>query len=193
MADEYDEPIVARETASLLDAHALYRKATRIIQLAVGHGSSRWPYLGWPKAASDADTQLLWQFRERRRIALPVRTATPAQLYFGIVQTDDSAGFDYLEPHLAVWIDHSPKQTDVRRNLLDRADRGRLPDSWTRRVQGWWALTAHDRLAAFADHQAACDWIIHRIEELDSAGVLNLLRAPTKSEIDIGAADGDGT
>ena len=93
MADASDEPIIAREAASLLDAHALYKKATRIVHSVVEVGKDRWPVFGWPKTANDADEQLLWQFKGHGRITLPMRTPTPAKLLFGIVQTDASAEF----------------------------------------------------------------------------------------------------
>ena len=175
MADASDEPIIAREAASLADAHSLYRKATRIVQAVTAIGKDRWPQFGWPKSPNDSDEQLLWQFKAHGRVTLPVRTPTPAKLLFGIVQTDVSAEFYKAEPHLAVWVEHAAKQGDFRRALIEQADRSGLDVPWKRRLPGWWALTASERLVAFDSHEAARDWVLARLEELDAAGVLALI------------------
>ncbi len=173
MADDHDEPIFAREAAALLDAHALFRKASRIIELVTDLGRTRWPELGWPKSLGDADEQLLWQFKGWRRIVLPVKTSSPVRIMFGVAQIDASAEFNQPEPHLAVWLDHSPMQTDLRRKLLAQADAGGLDSTWTLRVQGWWAVTAHKRLGAFGSHAEATDWLLAKLSELVAADLIN--------------------
>ena len=185
LADEYDEPIVAREAGSLLDAHNLYRKVTRIIHATTEVASSRWPALGWPKSQSDADMQLLWQFRERRRIVLPIRTAARTQLMLGVAQIDPSSRVHEPDPFFAVWVDHSPKQSDLRRTLLDQADAGGLATRWTRRLQGWWALAATERMGALGTHAEAVAWLVERLGDLDNAGVLALLSASDGSAMEI--------
>jgi hypothetical protein len=136
MADASDEPIIAREAASLTDAHALYRKATRIVHGVVDIGKARWPHFRWPKTANEGDEQLLWQFKAHGRVTLPLRATTPATLVFGIVQVDASAEFFKPEPHLAVWIEHNATPTAFRRGLIRQADEAGLPITWIRRLPG---------------------------------------------------------
>ena len=178
MADAYDEPIIAGEAAALLAAHALYQKTARIIAATMESGKERWPVLGWPKSTNDADEQLLWQFKRLRRLTLPIRTTGPAQLFLGVAQHDASAEFDEPEPHLCVWVEHPAKQVDYRRVLLDQADAGALGETWARRVKGWWALTAHQRLGSFGSQAEAVSWLIDRLDELDRAAIIALLTTP---------------
>jgi hypothetical protein len=171
MADPFDAPIVAGEAASLLPAQTLYLKVARIVAQVLEEGKERWPALGWPKSTNDVDEQMLWQFRNHGRFTVPVRVWGPVRLFFGVAQQDSSADFHEPEPHLCVWLEHAPRQVDLRRRLLDAADTGSLGSNWSRRLPGWWALTAHVRLGAFGDHAEAGDWILTRIGELSDAGL----------------------
>lgn len=182
VADDYDEPIDPGEAASLLGAYSLYRKTLRIIRSAVEKGQDRWSQLGWP-TATEADDQVLSQFKRSRRLTLPIGTATPIRIFFGIAQVDDSAQFNQAEPHLVVWAEHPPKQTDLRQALLDQADEGALAASWGRRIQGWWALTASEPLSAFRTHDAATSWIVDRLADLDRAGIIAYLGGPARSTV----------
>ena len=176
MADAFNAPIVAREAGALLDGQALLRKVSRLISQTVDDARPRWPQLGWPKSANDVDEQLLWQFYRHGRLACPVRTAARnVWVCIGTAQAEESADFRQAEPHLTVWIDQPPRQTDLRRRLLAEADRGHLPKMWTRRLQGWWPLFAHERLTAFADLSEARTWLLERAGELEASGILGLL------------------
>ncbi len=176
VADEFGTPIVAREAASLLDAQALLRKTSRLLQITMDEGRGRWPNLGWPKTVNDLDEQLLWQLHRFGRIVAPVGTAARGvTICLGVVQHEASAGFDHPEPQLAVWIDQPPRQTELRRRLLAQAEVEQLTAAWIRRLQGWWALEAHQRLTAFATADAASAWLLDRMSELDASGVLRVL------------------
>jgi predicted ATPase len=184
MADSYDDAIVAREAASLLDAHSLYRKMARIIQLATAEVRTRWPSLAWPKTAGEMEEQLLWQFRHSRRLMVRVRTSSKVDLFLGLVQEGDPAVFSAPEPHLAVWLEHQPKQTELRRRLLKVADEGNLSETWTRRLGSWWAVMADERIGAFGTQAEAKAWLLDRVAELDSAGLLSFAATASPGETD---------
>jgi len=197
MADEYDEPISNVEAATLLDAHSLYRKASRLIWMVadarenLSDDRKRWSELGWPTKLEGVEQEVLRGFGWSGRFAFPLSTPRqPVQIFLGIVQVDESADFREPEAQVAVWVEHPQKRTSLRDELRAQAEAGGLGAHWKRRHQGWWALTAHQPLSSFADHEAAVAWILDRFAELEAAGILAYVSSPNDSESSTGDSSG---
>ena len=67
MVDPSSNPISAREAASLLDAHAQFRRATRVLTEVTEQGHLRWPTWDW--GGKDQVTQAVpGQFQRHQRL-----------------------------------------------------------------------------------------------------------------------------
>ena len=65
---------------------------------------------------------------------------------------------------------------DLQREILALADTAGFGSAWHRSLGAWGGLKRTERLVVLGDQDAAVGWILARIVELDTAGVLGLVK-----------------
>jgi hypothetical protein len=169
MADEFDEPITSREAASLPASAQLMGKVARILWPVLETAADRWPESPWTASEDDLRKNLALWFRQRGRFTAQMHgyVRRGAWLDIGVWEGD--------EPELGVTVVTEPKSLDVRTAVIAIADNNGLPPTWARQLSGWHAVSIRSRLIGFSDHDAARGWLLARLEELGSAGLLSLI------------------
>jgi hypothetical protein len=170
MADAFDEPISSAERAALGPAHALLRKVARMLVPVAEAAASMAPHLGWRVTEPDVLKEVTSKLRAHGVMSVSTRAKLRAGISFGTFPEDGDTG-------VGAWVWSYPSATAVRRQLLGAADAGKLPIEWERSPVDWEALGAYRRLSEFADHNAAATWLVERLGELESAGLMKLLPA----------------
>lgn len=164
VADESSEPVSAREAASLLDAHSLFKKAARVLTNVNELGKERWPAWGW--SGRDQITQLiLGQFQRHARYTISTGSK-PAYLIVGFTDLYATG-----EAHLTVWVESDPKKPTIRQGLIAAAEVGGLDASWLRRLDTWQALSKTQRAATIEGSAATVAWFEACLEQLAAAGL----------------------
>lgn len=164
VADESSEPVSAREAASLLDAHSLFKKAAMVLTEVSELGKERWPEWSW--GGRDQITQLiLGQFQRHARYTIAT-SSKPAYLIVGFTDLYATG-----EAHLTVWVESDPKKPVVRQGVIAAAEAGGLDASWLRRLDTWQALSKTQRAATVEGRAATVAWFERSLDELDAAGI----------------------
>ena len=192
VTDPFDEPVAEAEASAMLDAATLLRKMRRLLRDTALEAQERWSELEFPKAQGVANRFVEEQFADHARLAIGTRSHR-AQVYFGMVQREATIDWIEREPHVAVWVEHHPKATDVRRRLIAAAASGQIDSQWQRSWKGYWALVRHAPAKELEDLPAMREWWFARLDELDRAGIVNLipqLGIPTAEE-DLAKEDDD--
>ncbi len=162
MTDDSSDPITAREAASLLDGHGLFRKAVRVLTEVGEVGLERWPWWGWGNR--DQVSQLvLGQFQRHRRYTMAT-TARPVYLVIGYTDLYASG-----EAHLTVWVETDPRKPDLRQRVLAAAKE--LDPAWAQRIDSWQALLRTQRAATIEGVPATLQWFTARLDELEAVGL----------------------
>lgn len=164
MADPSTDPVSAGEAASMLDAHNLFRKATRVLTEVNEAAKVRWPEWGWGNKDQVAQL-ILGQFQRHARFTIST-TSKPVYLILGYTDLLATG-----EAHLTVWVESDPKKVAVRMALLKAADEGGLHPSWIRRTDSWQALGKTHRAATLEGAQDTVDWLLARLEDLEASGL----------------------
>ncbi len=183
MADAYDEPLSNAELTALDSGHSLFRKVARILVPVAENARSVAPALAWPSDEDDVLRMGGRQFRAHGILGIFRRARLRAGVSRGALS-------DGGEARLGVWVWNNPKATDVRRQILARADETGLPAAWERDRVGWKGLGAYRRLTECADPKVAAAWLIEKLGELRQARILELL--PVLGPAGDGEADADG-
>lgn len=170
MADAFDEPISSAERAALGPAHALLRKVARMLVPVAEAAASMAPHLGWRVTEPDVLKEVTSKLRAHGVMSISSRARLRAGISFGTYPEDGDTG-------VGVWVWSHPSATAERRQLLDAADTGNLPLPWERSPVEWEALGVYRPLIEFDDHKAAASWLVERLGELESAGLMKLLPA----------------
>jgi hypothetical protein len=168
MADEFDNPISAREAASLRDAAGLFGKTRRLLAAVAGEANSRWPTFHWPTDERRIQRVMSTQFARHGRLFMVAGEAYRAYLIVGVTDVDGEA-------HVAFWVETRDKAIEPRRRIIAVADDAGLTANWERDMTSWGGLHRYERLVGFATQADAVEWFIARFEELDSAGILDLI------------------
>jgi hypothetical protein len=164
VADESSEPVSAREAASLLDAHSLFKKAAKVLTEVNELGKDRWPEWVW--GGRDQITQLiLGQFQRHARYTISTGSK-PAYLIVGLTDLYATG-----EAHLTVWVESDPKKPTIRQGLIAAAEAGGLDASWLRRLDTWQALSKTQRAATIEGSAATVAWFERCLDELTMAGI----------------------
>jgi hypothetical protein len=72
-------------------------------------------------------------------------------------------------------VESNPKYGPQRRAIIDAADRGGLDGAWVRQLAAWQALRVAHPAGGPIDQGALATWYVERVDELATAGVLELL------------------
>jgi hypothetical protein len=183
MADAFDAPVSAAEAASLDGAVGLFGKTRRILGAAAREANTRWPAFRWPADDRRILGMLSGQFGRHRRYLIVAGEEYRAYLFMGVTAFDGEA-------HATVWVETRNKAIDPRRQIIAAADAGGLSDEWERDMGAWGGLHKRKRLVALGAHAEVAGWLIGALEELASAGVLDLIPSLGRAEA-IEAADDD--
>lgn len=179
MADEYNEPIRTREAAALDDARRLLRKLARIFLPVTQELKEIWPPASFPVTEGEVRQALANQFNRNGRYTLSNQNQTRADLVFGVGWLDEDSW-------LTVRIEHSAKHGQDRLRLIDQADAGSLPANWGRFLTDSKAVRVDRRLPSFDLPADMTAWLLERIRELRSAGMLQAIDqmgSPTPQEL----------
>jgi hypothetical protein len=168
MADQFDNPISAREAASLGDAAGLFGKTRRLLAAVAAEANPRWPTFSWPTDERRIQRVMSTQFARHGRLFMVAGEAFRAYLIVGVT---DIAG----EAHVAFWVETRDKAIEPRRRIIAVADNAGLTANWERDMSSWGGVHQYERLVGFATQADVVQWFIARFEELDSAGILDLI------------------
>lgn len=184
VADSYDQPVHPAETEALAQGHTLYRKVRRTLRQTV----AALPDLeGWRWPGEARVNQLVaGQFTNHGRMAVTVGSPRRSRLGFGVGPIDRSIDSSEAGPCALAWVDCALKQTELRLQLLDLAtdpSHGLIAAGWHTNATGRWPLwIAGEVLADSADLQR---WFTTRIQELRTAGILDLINTAGFVEADL--------
>ncbi len=168
MVDTHDGPISPDELEALPQAVSLYEKLCHVLADACSRLAPRYPEFAWPRGGairSMVEGEL--SHRGRFMLKVPLRVGGETLLYFGI----EGRG----APTPEAWVESNPKYGPQRRAIIDAADRGRLDSAWVRQLATWQALRVAHPAGSPIDQGALATWYVERVEELATAGVLELL------------------
>lgn len=174
VTDPFNDPVTPSEAAGMLDAARLLRKMRRLLRRAARDARAQWPQLAFPDSTGVADRFVEEQFADHARLTIGTRGGR-ANVLMGIVQREASVHWSEAEPQVAVWVEHHPKATEVRRLLIEGAASGGLGSDWQRYWKGYWALLRHEPVSKHPDLEEMRAWWFARLEELDAAGIIELL------------------
>ena len=186
VSDDFDQPVAAREAASMTDFGQLLGKTVRILEGVTHQATIRWPEFAWPqsRAALSKDlTRRFWEFHQLLSLAEPRGRPRTAYVAIGVVASDGEAAVD-------VNVGTYPAQTDLQREIIGLADTAAFGVEWQRTFGAWGGIRRSERLVLLADHAAAEAWFMDRLSELASAGVLE--RLTTGPVAAVNGALGDG-
>jgi hypothetical protein len=175
MADTLDTPVTAIEAASLQAAGGLLGKTSRILAATASAANQRWPTFRWPAEEGRIQATLASQFARHRRYLIVAGLEFQAYLFMGVISID-------AEAHATVWVETRNKAIEPRRRIIEAGDKAGLGSAWQRDLGAWGGLHKSERLVLFATHEAAAEWFIASLAELDSAGVLGLI--PTLGHVE---------
>jgi hypothetical protein len=128
----------------------------------------RYPEFEWPRTGAIrgmVEGQL--SFRGRFALQLPARLGRDIYLFFGV----EGRG----SPTPEVWVVSNPKYGPQRRAIIDAADKGGLDSAWVRQLATWQALRVAHPAGVPIDQSALATWFVERVDELATAGVIELL------------------
>lgn len=168
MADEFDNPVSAREAASLGDAAGLFGKTRRLLAAVAAEANPRWPSFSWPTDERRIQRVMSTQFGRHGRLFVVAGEAYRAYLIIGVTSIDGEA-------HVAFWVETREKAIEPRRRVITTADAAGLTADWQRDMGSWGGLHRYERLVGFATQADVVRWFIARFEELDAAGILALI------------------
>jgi hypothetical protein len=175
MADAFDDPVSAREAASLDDAASLFGKTRRILAAVGAESNVRWPAFKWPTDERRIQRVLSAQFSRHRRFLMVAGEVYRAYLFVGVTPIEGEA-------HAAVWVETRDKAVEPRRRIIAAADAAGLSDAWERDMGSWGGLHKFRRLVSFSSHGDVVQWFIDSLEELGQAGILALIPALGRAE-----------
>lgn len=164
VADEFTEPITAREAASLLDASTLFRKATRVLAEVSESGLLHHPEWGWGSKEQVAQL-VLGRFQRQGQYAIATGSR-PVYLVLGYAAHRLSG-----EAYLTIGVENDPRKAEVRQVVLSMAESGGLDGAWVRRLDTWQALAREQRATTIEGLAANVDWFERCLAELEAAGV----------------------
>lgn len=168
MADRFDDPVSAREAASLEDVFGLIGKTRRLLAQFAVEANNRWPNFIWPVDERRVQRAIAGQFAKNGRLFVVAGDAYRAYLIVGVTPVEGEA-------HAAVWVETREKATDARRRVIAAADAAGLPPDWVRDLGPWGGLHCFERLVRLHSHDEVVRWFLARLEELDAAGILTLI------------------
>jgi hypothetical protein len=168
MSDEFDQPIAAREAAAMDDFRNLHGKVARVLAEAGAQAAGRWPGLPWPKGEASIRKHLLDRFATHQQLTVGVQALKNVWLVIGV---EPAAG----EADLIATVETWPSAADLQRDIHALADAAAFGPEWQRSLGTWGGLKRRERLVLLGDPDAAAGWLLARIEELASAGVLDAI------------------
>jgi hypothetical protein len=168
MVDIHDGPISPEELDAFPQAVNLYEKLCHVLADATTRLAPRYPDFAWPaRGAIRGAVEGELSFRGRFMLKVPLRVGGNTLLYFGI----EGRG----SPTPEVWVESNPKYGPQRRAIIDAADRGGLDPAWVRQLVTWQALRVAHPSHGPIEQGALATWFVERVDELATAGVLELL------------------
>lgn len=169
MADQFDNPVSAREAASLGDAAGLVRQNAASAGGGGRGGQSAMALLFLaPTDERRIQRVMSTQFGRHGRLFVVAGETYRAYLIIGVTSIDGEA-------HAAFWVETREKAIEPRRRVITTADAAGLTADWQRDMGSWGGLHRYERLVGFATQADVVRWFIARFEELDAAGILALI------------------
>lgn len=168
MVDSHDGPISPEELEAFPQAVSLYEKLCQVLADACSRLAPRYPEFAWPaRGAIRGMVEGELSFRGRFMLKVPLLVGGSTLLYFGI----EGRG----SPTPEVWVESHPKYGPQRRAIIDAADRGGLDAAWVRQLATYQALRVAHPGGGPIEQGALVGWYVERVDELATAGVLELL------------------
>lgn len=169
MADGFNRPITSADLAGWAPAYSLLRKAGHVLETVADHVRAVWPESRMPNGTDKTRLMAAAQFYHNR-FAIHSRVDLPAYLMAGFRNAHSTI-------RRSVWIETRPRDRYAKRALLERATAGGLPPSWVKddRVGERITILAEDELLPDTELSEHTGWFIARIDELASAGLLDLI------------------
>ena len=168
MSDDFDQPIAAREAAAMDDFRNLHGKVARTIVEVGAVASERWDALPWPTGEAAIRKRLLDRLATHQQLTVGIQSIKTAWLVIGV---EAASG----EADLVVSVETWPSASDLQREIHRLADASSFGPEWHRPLGAWGGLQRRERLVLLGDPSAAAQWLLSRIEELSSAGVLKAI------------------
>lgn len=175
MADQFDDPVSAREAASLADASGLFGKTRRLLAAVTPEANTRWPTFTWPTGERQIQRVMSRQFATHGRFIIVAGEGYRGYLIIGVTPIEGEA-------HLGFWVETRDKAVEPRRRIIAAADAAGLTADWERDMGSWGGLHRFERLVGFPSHADVVRWFITRFEELDAAGILTVIPALGQAE-----------
>lgn len=168
MVDTHDGPISPEELEAFPQAVNLFEKLCLVLADACSRLAPRYPEFAWPaRGAVRGAVEGELSFRGRFMLKVPLRVGGNTLLYFGV----EGRG----SPTPEAWVESNPKYGPQRRAIIDAADRGGLNSAWVRQLVTWQALRVAHPAGEPIDQSALTTWFVERVDELATAGVLELM------------------
>jgi hypothetical protein len=181
MTDRSAFPITLREASSLDDAFGLFTKAITVIR-QVNARLSELKYPEWLVTYQPGQTGWLTskmhdQFVRWGRVMVDGKRAYRANVFYGFLPRDGEA-------RAAIWIEADPKRTSERDSIRSVA-KANLDSTWEQPLDHRWQVAIKsERAIAFTAERDAVDWFLAGLDELRSAGIVDLIptlgSAPTE-------------
>lgn len=169
MADQYNKPLEPRELSSINYTYKLLHKSAHILQAVAEYINKIWPEAYLP---TDLDSILKMAAAQFINNQFTIYTKSfKATLMFGIHGKESGIS-------LGVWIEPESQRNDwIRVSLLKQADDGGLPSDWIRMsdLSDYSALCIECKISSTTSISECAKWMMTRIDELNSAGILGLI------------------
>ncbi len=107
----------------MVDAHNLFRKATKVLTDVNSLGQQQWPAWGWG-GEGPMTQSILGQFQRHARFTI-FTGSKPIYLVLGYTDLSGTG-----EAHLTVWVESDPRKADLRMDILKAAENGGLDGTW---------------------------------------------------------------
>jgi hypothetical protein len=175
VTDESLMPITAREASALGDASRLLGKASAVLAEVHKRGYARWGSLfGWYEP-SQVRNSLYAPFVGSGALKLAVGwKGDVAYIFTGLVDQDGEAYWN-------VSVEMVKRSPDHRSQLYTQA-RGLAPEMWTPREVGDTVASSAERAAALYDGDRAVNWILDRLGDLATAGMMDTIAQSNPDE-----------
>jgi hypothetical protein len=170
MSDDFDQPFAARETAAMDEFRQLHGKVARLLRLAGDGAAAPWPAMSWVRDEATLRKKLLERLASHQQLVVGVKSAKSKSVWL-TMGVEAKSGDAILIVTVETW----PSANDLQRELIALADAAELGPAWQRTYGAWGGLKQHVSLMTLTDPEAAAAWIMARLDELASAGVLGLV------------------
>jgi hypothetical protein len=169
MADQYNRPVEISEVNSFSGTFSLLRKSLHILQPVAEHTNKIWPQGNLPTDPGRILDMTARQFVFNR---FTIYTSFfKAGLVLGLANFENTI-------NLAIWIERDdPIREWLRSALIERADQGGLSSDWQRirELAKYEVVLAKKIIDSDASIEFCSNWLIGKVDELHSAGILNLI------------------